>query len=122
MKTSISDGNHGIQWIALLQLDDSEFTDDLALLSHTHQQMKFKTNSVVAASASVGLNIHKVKGDILKCNTWNTNPISLDEETLEEVETVMYLDSIVDERGESGADVKVGIEKMRAVFRQLNNI
>ncbi|VDO85112.1 unnamed protein product [Schistosoma curassoni] len=122
MMTYLSDVNHGIQWITFMHLDDSEFTGDLVLLSHTHQQMQMKTTSVVAASAAVGLNIHKGKGDILECSTGNTNPVSLDKETREEVETVTYLDSVIDERGESGADVKVRIDKARAAFRKLNNI
>ncbi|VDP17422.1 unnamed protein product [Schistosoma margrebowiei] len=55
MKTSKSEGKHGIQWTASMQLDDLDFTDDLILLSHTKQQMQKKTTSV----AAVGLNIHK---------------------------------------------------------------
>ncbi|VDP65291.1 unnamed protein product [Schistosoma curassoni] len=60
MKTSKSEGKHGIQWTAQNQLDDLDFTDDLVLLSHTHEQMQIKTASVAAVSVSVGLNIHKV--------------------------------------------------------------
>ncbi|VDO58007.1 unnamed protein product [Schistosoma margrebowiei] len=47
MKTSTSKGKHGIQWTAQNQLDDLDFIDDLALLSHTHEQMQTKTASVV---------------------------------------------------------------------------
>ncbi|VDO54860.1 unnamed protein product [Schistosoma margrebowiei] len=36
MKTSTSEGKHGIQWTAQNHLDD---LDDLALLSNTHQQI-----------------------------------------------------------------------------------
>ncbi|VDP53778.1 unnamed protein product, partial [Schistosoma margrebowiei] len=52
MKTSTSEGKHGIQWTAQNQLDDLDFADDLALLSHTHEQMQMKTASVAAVSAS----------------------------------------------------------------------
>ncbi|VDP50246.1 unnamed protein product [Schistosoma curassoni] len=38
-KTSTSEGKHGIQWTTKMQLDDLDFTDDLALLPHTQQQM-----------------------------------------------------------------------------------
>ncbi|VDP64168.1 unnamed protein product [Schistosoma mattheei] len=58
MKTSTSEGKHGIQWTSRMQLDDLDFSDDLALLSQTQQQMQEKTKSVAAASAAVGLNIH----------------------------------------------------------------
>ncbi|VDO68280.1 unnamed protein product [Schistosoma margrebowiei] len=40
MKTSTSEGKHGIQWTVQNQLDDLGFADDLALLSHTHEQIQ----------------------------------------------------------------------------------
>ncbi|VDP56152.1 unnamed protein product [Schistosoma margrebowiei] len=61
MKTSTSEGKHGIQWTSKMQLDDLDFADDLALLSQTQQQMQEKTTSVAASSEAIGLNIHKGK-------------------------------------------------------------
>ncbi|VDP39618.1 unnamed protein product [Schistosoma margrebowiei] len=97
MRTSTSEGKHGIQWTARSQLDDLDFADDLALLSHTHEQMQMKTASVAAVSASVGLSIHKGKTKVLKFKAENNNPITLDGETLENVESFTYLGSIIDE-------------------------
>ncbi|VDO58640.1 unnamed protein product [Schistosoma margrebowiei] len=82
MKTSTSEGKHGIRWTSRMQLDDLDFTDDLALLFQTQQQMQEKTNSVAAASATVGLNIHKGKSKILRYNTACTNRIKLNGEDL----------------------------------------
>ncbi|VDP36481.1 unnamed protein product [Schistosoma margrebowiei] len=96
MKTSTSGGKHGIQWTAQNQLDDLDFADDLALLSHTHEQMQIKTASVAAVSASVGLSIHKGKTKVLKFKAENSNPITLLGETLEDVESFTYLGSIID--------------------------
>ncbi|VDP34364.1 unnamed protein product [Schistosoma margrebowiei] len=62
-----------------MQLDDLDFANHLALLSHTQQQMQEKTTSVVAASSKVGLNIHKGKNKILRYNTACTNPITMTE-------------------------------------------
>ncbi|VDO98847.1 unnamed protein product [Schistosoma margrebowiei] len=119
MKTSTSEG---IQWTARNQLDDLDFADDLALLSHTHEQMQMKTASVAAVSASVGLSIHKGKTKVLKFKAENNNPITLDGETLENVEFFTYLGSIIDEQGGSDADVKARIGKARTAFLQLKNI
>ncbi|VDP61093.1 unnamed protein product [Schistosoma mattheei] len=69
MKTSTSMEKHGIQWTARMQLNDLDIVDDRALLSQTQQQMQEKTISVAAASATVGLNIHKGKSKILQYNT-----------------------------------------------------
>ncbi|VDP37860.1 unnamed protein product [Schistosoma margrebowiei] len=65
MKTSTSEGKHGIQRTSRMQLYDLDFADDLTLLSQTQQQMQEKTTNVTAASAAVGLNIHKGKSKIL---------------------------------------------------------
>ncbi|VDO53531.1 unnamed protein product [Schistosoma margrebowiei] len=122
MKTSTSDGKHGIQWTAQNRLDDLHFANDLALLSHTHEQMQIKTASVAAVSASVGLNIHKEKTEVTKYNTENSNAITLDGETLEYVESFTYLGGIIDEQGGSDADVKARIGKAWVSFLQLKNI
>ena len=51
------------------QLDDLDFADDLALLSHSHPQMQEKASELLTVSAQVGLNIHKGKTKLLKVNT-----------------------------------------------------
>ncbi|CAH8624379.1 unnamed protein product [Schistosoma haematobium] len=122
MKTSTSEGKHGIQWTAQNQLDDFDFADHLALLSRTHEQMQMKTASVAAVSASVGLSIHKGKTKVLKFKAENSNPTTLDGETLEDVESFTYLGSIIDGQGGSDAEVKARIGKARVTFLQLKNI
>ncbi|VDP30666.1 unnamed protein product [Schistosoma margrebowiei] len=122
MKTSTSEGKHGIQWTSRMQLDDLDFADDLALLSQTQQQMQEKTTSVAAASAAIGLNIHKGKSKVLRCNTACSDSITIDGEDLEDVKTFTYLGSIIDEQGGSDADVKQRIGKARAAYLQLRNV
>ena len=39
------------------ELDDLDFADDLALLSHSHEQMQEKTDLLNLVSAQTGLNI-----------------------------------------------------------------
>ncbi|VDP10450.1 unnamed protein product [Schistosoma margrebowiei] len=84
--------------------------------------MQEKTNSGAAASAAVGLNIHKGKSKVLRYNTACTNPVTIDGEDLEDVKTFTYLGSIIDEQGGSDADVKAQIGKERAAYLQLRNI
>ena len=105
-----------------MQLEDFHFLDDLALLFHTHQQVWVKTDSLAVDSAAVGLNTHKGKGKIFKYNMENTNPITLDGETLKEMEAFTCLVGIIDEQEGSDADVKVRIGKARTAFLQLKNI
>ncbi|VDO69601.1 unnamed protein product [Schistosoma margrebowiei] len=122
MKTSTSDGKHGIQWTGCMQLDDWNFTEDLVLLSHTHQQMQMKTTSLVEGYISVGLNIYKGGSNILKYITWSTKPVTLNREDLEEVGSFTYLDSIINEQEGSDTDLNVGIGKVMAAFLQSKNI
>lgn len=61
IKTSTSEQQNGIQWTMWKQPDDLDFADDLALLSHTHQQMQDKTTAVAENSARIGLNINRGK-------------------------------------------------------------
>ncbi|VDP23840.1 unnamed protein product [Schistosoma margrebowiei] len=102
--------------------NDLEIADDLTLLSHTNHQIQVKSNNVAASSASVGLNIHKGKSSNFKYNTKNNNQITLDGENLGEVETSTYLIIIINEQGESDANVKPRIGKARTAIIQLNNI
>ncbi|VDO82338.1 unnamed protein product, partial [Schistosoma mattheei] len=127
MKTSTYEGKRGIQWTSRMWMDDLDLADDLALLSHTQQQIQEKTTSVAAASAAasaaaIGLNKHKGKSKILRYNTACTNPITIDGDDLEDVKTFKYVGSIIDEHGGSDADVKAWIGKTRAAYLQLKYI
>ncbi|KAJ8359589.1 hypothetical protein SKAU_G00161140 [Synaphobranchus kaupii] len=121
-KTSTAQKRNGIQWTLWTQLDDLDFADDLALLSHTQQQMQEKTNTVAVNSVRLSLNIHKGKRKVLKVNTDNVTPIMLEGDVLEEVESFTYVSSIVDKLGGTDADVKVQIGKARLAFHQLKNV
>ena len=57
MKTSTAQGRNGIQWTLWKQLDDLDYANDLAPLSHTRHQMQEKTNNVADVSARLGLKI-----------------------------------------------------------------
>ncbi|VDO53487.1 unnamed protein product [Schistosoma margrebowiei] len=77
---------------------------------------------LAAASAAVGLNIHKGKSKILRYNTSCIDPITIDGEDLEDVKTFTYLGSINDEHGGSDTHVKARVDKTRTAYLQLKNI
>ena len=122
MKIATKEKRIGIQWTMLTQLDDLDFADDLALLSHSHMQMQDKTTELALISAQVGLKINKRKTKILRTNTTCETPIMLEGETLEEVKDFRYLGSIVDTHGGTEADVKKRISKARVAFYLLRNV
>ncbi|PFX33824.1 hypothetical protein AWC38_SpisGene1263 [Stylophora pistillata] len=88
MKTSTVDRRNRIQWTLLGQLED--FADDLALPSHSHQQMQNKTTELAATSSQVGLNIYEGKTKILKISTASEDPVTLCGSKLDEVE-IFYI-------------------------------
>jgi len=69
-------------------LEDLNFADDLALLSHSHQQMQEKTELLNTVPTQLGL-----KTKIMKANTKNNTPITLQGEPLEETDSFTYMDS-----------------------------
>ena len=46
MKTETKWKRDGIQWKILAQLDDLDFADGLALMSHSHRQMQDNTTDL----------------------------------------------------------------------------
>ena len=120
MNTETKGKRNGIQWKLLIQLDDLDFADDLALMFHSHRQMQDKTTYMARISAQVGLKINKKKTKII--NTTCERPIMLDGEELEEIESIRYQRSIVDTRGGTEAGVKTRIIKARAAFHILRNV
>ena len=111
---------NGIRWTSRSQLDDLDFTDDMALLSHTQQQEN--TNAVVKNSEGLGLKIHRGKSRILKVNSTNTVSVILGVEAIKEFELITYLGSVADARIGTESDVKAWIGKVWVAFLQLKNI
>ena len=88
MKTSTADRRNRIQWTLFDQLED--FADNLALPSHSHQQMQDKTTELAATSSQVSFKIHEGKTKILKINTASKDPVTLCGSKLEEVK-IFYI-------------------------------
>ena len=122
MRTTTEGKKNGIQWTLWTQLEDLDFADDLALLSHNHDQMQSKTTRLAATSERTGLKINRGKSKVMRINTTNENPITVGGEQLEEVDSFTYLGSVIDKEGGTDVDVRARIGKARAAFNMLGNI
>ena len=122
MKTTTANTSNGIQWTMGTQLDDLDFADDLALLSHSHNQMQDKTTRLETISAGTGLRINKKKTELMKIYTTTDTPVIVDGEPIKEVESFVYLGSIIDEKGGTDRDVSARIGKARGAFVMLKKI
>ena len=97
-------------------MEDLDFADDLTLLSHSHKQMQEKTEQLNTVSIQLVLNINRSKTKIMKANTKNNNPITLNGEPLEETDSFTYLGSTINKNGGTEGDVKARIQKARVAF------
>ena len=77
MKTTTTGRNNGILWTLWTQLDDLDFADDLALLSHNQSQMQDKTSLLETTSAGTGLKINRKKTKLMNMNTTANAPITV---------------------------------------------
>ena len=122
MKRSTEGRNNGIQWTLVSQLNDLDFADDIALLSHNHRQMQEKTNILDRTSKSLGLKINKEKTKVLRLKTTNETAINVSEMALEDVNSFVYLGSTINKEGGVEEDVKQRIQKARKAFVGLRKI
>ncbi|XP_059146612.1 uncharacterized protein LOC131934570 [Physella acuta] len=67
-RTAYASFGKGIQRTLTGKLEDLEFVDDLALLSHRLQDMKEKVDALGAISQRVGLKINKEKTEVMRIN------------------------------------------------------
>ena len=122
MKQTTEGKRNGIQWTLLDQLDDLDFADDIALLSHTKKQMQDKTDLLATNASKTGLRINIKKTKVLRANTKHHETLKLQGNEIEDVEEFTYLGSIVDSKGGTERDVKARIGKARTAFTLLAKI
>ena len=114
--------NNGIQWTLWTQLDDLDFADDLALLSHNHSQMQDETTLLETTSAGTGLKINRENAELMKMKTTANTSVTVGGEPIREVGSFIYLGIVVDQRGGTDRDATAKIGKARAAFVMFNNI
>ena len=61
MRTTLTEGNTGLRWTLCTTLEDTDYADDLALLSHTEDHMQEKTRKLEDNARMVGLKTKETK-------------------------------------------------------------
>jgi len=119
MKQATSDKNTGIQWTFTKQLEDLDLADDISLLSHRHQDPQEKLSRLAEEAVMMGLNINTKKMEVMPINNKKQEPITLQDEDLNEVEKFVYLGSVVNKDGGTDKDIKSRINKARHALNTL---
>ena len=76
MRTAF-DRRRGIQWTFTTSLEDLDFDNDLALLSHRIQDIRDKTHALEVQSPKVGLKINATKTKLMRIGTKRDNGVSV---------------------------------------------
>ncbi|GFS18255.1 endonuclease-reverse transcriptase [Elysia marginata] len=104
-RQTTEDQNRGIRWDLFTNLEDLDFADDLALLSHTHHHIQEKTSRLNTYAKQIGLKISKKKTEVMILNVLNPQPVQIDETILPFTEKFTYLGRCVTPDGGAKDDI-----------------
>ncbi|PVD22620.1 hypothetical protein C0Q70_18440 [Pomacea canaliculata] len=115
MKTSTDSERRGIRWTttmtATTTLEDLDFADDIALLSHRYQDMQKKTNAFSETAGNLGLKVSTQKTNSLRVTARVQDSIKLNGEEIEEVHSFSYLGSKMSNTGDAEVEIQARLAK-----------
>lgn len=76
-KSTLSSDNTGRRWALFTSLEDLDYADDLALLSHLEKHMQSKTSKLQNNAEKIGLKINTKKTEVMSLNTKHPERIQL---------------------------------------------
>lgn len=82
MRRTMEDQPRGIRWTPFSTSRDLDFTDDIALLPHTHSYSHETTSRLSTYTHQVGLNINLIKTEVMILKTSNPHTGNVDGEDL----------------------------------------
>ena len=122
MKRATADKPRGITWKNFSQLEDEDFADDLALLSHAQKDMQEKTSRTETEAGSIGLGVSHSKTKILRINARTQTDIVIKDKSLENVHEFKYLGSFLTADGSIEREVCTRIALASAAFQKLRTV
>ena len=122
MRRATADRPRGPVWGLTARLEDCDFADDIALLSHTQKDFQEKTNRVDQIAGSVGFNTNPNKTKIMKLKNRSTTNMSIQGADLEEVQDFKYLGICISADNGIEREISPRIGLAAAAFYKLRNI
>jgi hypothetical protein len=104
------------------KLEDLEFADDLALLSHRLQDMQEKVDALSETSLRVGMKISQEKTKVLRINNRQEAPLTVGGTPVGDVSEFVYLDSQISQAGGTDEDVTARVQKAQQAFAILRPV
>ena len=121
-RTAYANSGKGIQWTLMSKLEDLDFADDLALLTHRLRDMQDKITALSDTAKQVGLKISKEKTKLMQTNIKQEAPLTIEGSTIEDVDEFVYLGSKISQTGGTDEDIKARIKKACPVFAILRPV
>ena len=112
----------GIRWKMTNMLEDLDFADDLALISSTFTQIQMQIDRLNRNGKGTGLKISTKKTKVMRINVDNNNPVVIDGQEVEDVETFDYLGARITKHGGAENDIKNRLGKATGAFNKLAKI
>ncbi len=109
MRRATEDKPRGIVWELTNHLEDCDFADDLALLSHSQKDIQAQTTKIERIAKSVGLKINAGKTKLMKIKTKSALKTFANGAELEEVEDFKYLGSYIYDNASMEKEMAIGI-------------
>ena len=122
MRRATGDQPRGLVWGLTARLEDCDFADDIALLSHTQKSIQEKTDRVDRAARSVGLKIHPSKSKMMKLKNRSTTKTIVRNVELEEVQDFKYLGSYISTDSNIEKEISTRIGLVAQAFNRLQSI
>ncbi|GFR82121.1 hypothetical protein ElyMa_002357300 [Elysia marginata] len=104
-----------------LNLEDEDFADDMALLSHSQTDMQEKTSCVETTARPIRLKISHSKSKVMKIPKSNNSDVVIDGKSVENVTDFKYLGSYLTADGKINRKITARIVTASTAFYKLNN-
>ena len=122
MRKTTEDKARGIRWTLHSTIEDLDFADDLALLSHTHTHLQEKTDRLQHYGQQAGLIVNNNKTKVMPINTNTPTHITIAEQVLENTDHFTYLGSVIHHDGGASKDIQNRINKAYTTFIRLKQV
>ncbi|GFS05811.1 hypothetical protein ElyMa_004691200 [Elysia marginata] len=122
MKRATNQQPRGITWKAFNHLEDEDFVDDIALLSHSQKDMQEKTRCVKTTARSIGLKISHSRSKVMKINTKSNSDVLIEGKSVENVTDFKYLGNYLTADGNTSREISARIVMASTAFYKLKNI
>ena len=109
MRKTIAGSRRGISWGPFSVLEDLDYADDICLLSHKHSDINAKLAQLWKEGMKVGLRINREKTVEMRVRNTSSDPISIGQDRIKEMQEFCYLGSMVSSHGGCELDVETRI-------------